>query len=274
MTIRSILAVTTPALEAEAGPIAPIALDLAARWKARLAIALLVPDKAEPVYGGAPVGALVVMQEDAAGLEQARLLGETFARTAGEAGVAASIEVIKGDYASAMSRLAGHARLADLTLVRRTEAMSQATLEVLLFDSGRPCLLCDKGATAPIALDRILIAWDGKLPSARAAMEAMPLLEGGKHVEIVSVVGDGPLNPDSTPEDLRSALAAHGVSAKVSNLADTGDAGAQILEHARMTGADVLVMGAYAHSRLRQFFFGGVTTTMLERADMPVLMAH
>jgi nucleotide-binding universal stress UspA family protein len=121
---------------------------------------------------------------------------------------------------------------------------------------------------------RIVVAWDGSARAARALNDAMPFLRGAEHVEIVSVVNDKDLSRMVPGAEVAPHLSRHGVKAEVVDLELVSDAGRTILDRAKLVGADMIVMGAFAHSRWRQFVLGGATESMLLNADIPVLMSH
>ncbi|KXF77233.1 universal stress protein [Paramesorhizobium deserti] len=149
---------------------------------------------------------------------------------------------------------------------------SSDTTEVLVFDSGRPVLLVPYALTMPSDIAKIVVAFNGKREAARAAFDALPLLVAAKSVEIVWV------DPPETDEEdsdmagaaLAEALDRHGVKVTVNHLASQGLSTQEtIRQHILTNGVDLLVMGAYSHSRLRELVFGGVTRAIL--ADMPGL---
>jgi nucleotide-binding universal stress UspA family protein len=125
-----------------------------------------------------------------------------------------------------------------------------------------------------IKLDRIMICWDGSRSAARAAADAMPFLERAKSVEVAMVSERG--KSEETPEaDIAQHLARHGLAVEVKQIAAAHVHTADILlSHAADTSADLLVLGGYGHSRLREFVLGGVTRSILETMTVPTLMSH
>ena len=124
---------------------------------------------------------------------------------------------------------------------------------------------------------RCLLAWDGSREAARAADDAMPLLAKAKLVEVV-VINEGSNNAaghGAIPgADIALYLARHGVTAQVNNIASDIDVGNTMLSHAADTGSDLIVMGAYGHSRVREWIMGGATRMLLDTMTVPVLMSH
>jgi nucleotide-binding universal stress UspA family protein len=170
--------------------------------------------------------------------------------------------------------VAQQARLADLTVVPHPEAgedvSSSDALHAVLFDSGRPVLVAPQIPPTTIGR-RICIGWNGTAESASAVSAALPWLQRAEAVRILSAEGYHRRGP-AAPE-LAAYLALHGVDAGVEVFrCRSGGAGAALLAAARDFGCDLLTMGAYSHSRLRQLILGGVTRHVLEKADLPVMM--
>jgi nucleotide-binding universal stress UspA family protein len=142
---------------------------------------------------------------------------------------------------------------------------------------GRPVLVLPyKGADA-LDLSEIVIGWNGHREASRAAFDAVPLLRLAGKVSVVYV--DPQKDPDQRSAvpgaDLAEALARHGVKAVAEGLTTEGiEAGQALLRRANDSGAGLVVMGAYGHSRLREFVFGGATSHVLGHLDRPVLMSH
>lgn len=170
--------------------------------------------------------------------------------------------------------LARRSRLFDLILVARPdggEAGGYAPgLEAVLFDGGRPVLVVPPEA-APHCGERVVVAWNGRREAARAATAALGLLSKAAAVTVVSVEEHG---SDADPAELAAWLGLHAVEARVRRVPLAGSAGATLLAEAEAAGADLLVMGAYGHSRLRQFIVGGATRSVLAQSPLAVLMAH
>ena len=170
--------------------------------------------------------------------------------------------------------VAQQARLADLTVVPHPEAgedvSSSDALHAVLFDSGRPVLLSPQVAPATVGT-RICLGWNGTAELASAVSAAIPWLKRAEAVRILSADGYQRRGP-AAPE-LAAYLALHEVEADIVMFQPTGGAvGAGLLAAARDFGCDLLAMGAYSHSRLRQLILGGVTRHVLERANLPVMM--
>ena len=187
--------------------------------------------------------------------------------------------------------LAHHARHADLTVVGQPDPEAGGADDVLLaeaafMDSGRPALLVPGAvATAPAAAPprlpprRALVAWDGSREAARAVGDALPLLRLAEEGVTVLVVNDRDLSRlqgEQPGAALAAHLARHAIAAVVRRVASERAAGVAdtILAQAGEERADLLVVGGYGHSRLREMVLGGVTRHLIERATLPVLFSH
>ena len=172
--------------------------------------------------------------------------------------------------------VAHHGGVADLVVVGRpagaAEDIEQATVEAALFGSACPVLLTPPGGAGQLG-ERVLIGWNRSLPAERAVAGARPFLERAGEVVVFGVATGARKGP--SPEEVAHHLAWHGVRARVREIApDHRAVGQVLLDEAREAGADLLVMGAYSHSRLRGALLGGVTRHVLAHAELPVLMAH
>lgn len=177
-------------------------------------------------------------------------------------------------------RVAQMGRLRDLIAVGRSPAALggiSGTLEAALMESGRPVLIMPPDWTRPLD-GTIVIAWKNAAEAARAVTAAMPLLARTNRVEVVEIheaqsveeARDG-----DSAESIVGNLAWHRVAAKARRIsAHSGSGPDALLAAAHDVDADLVVMGGYGHSRLREMIFGGFTLQMLRGADLPVLMFH
>jgi nucleotide-binding universal stress UspA family protein len=171
------------------------------------------------------------------------------------------------------------ARRFDLAVLGQTQRDDPTPVETVnetvLFDSGRPVLFVPFIQTQGLKLDRVMLCWDGSRAATRAIADSMPLLHKAGTVEIV-IVGDKPSRSDEIPgADLGAHLARHGLKVEVKRLTAVDiDVASMLLSYAADSDADMMVMGGYGHSRLREFVLGGVTRALLESMTVPVLMSH
>jgi len=180
------------------------------------------------------------------------------------------------------SIVGGRASFADLVVAPRPYGQgqgfeAQAVIEAALFEGHAPVLILPPGADAThlAAPRRIVLAWNDSAEALNAAKRALPLLRAAGHVDVTLV--DPPNRGGHTDPAalLTQFLTRHGVTAEVTVLPKTVPKVSEVLtRHATDTGADLLLMGAYGHSRLREAVLGGATRAALEGATIPVLMAH
>lgn len=173
------------------------------------------------------------------------------------------------------SRIASYARLSDIVALSRPaqsrDGARIATVETVLFESGRPVLLVPPVAVREIGR-RIVVAWNGSPETARTIAFAMPLLMQAEQVIVLALEDWEVEGPKA--QGLTARLARHGMNAEcVSRRAESAP-GAAIMHHAREIGADLIVKGAYTQSRLRQMIFGGATSHLLANTDIPMFIAH
>ena len=173
------------------------------------------------------------------------------------------------------------ARYADLTVigpdVLAGETLREKTIEGVLFSSGKPLLLVPEGASPTLKPKRVLVAWDSRIEASRGVRESLEMLKDADDVRLVLV--DPVQGEDNHGEgpgaDAAAYLARHGVKVTIDRLPRMNRSVADVLrQHAQDTAAELMVMGAYGHSRLRERLFGGVTKSMLEQPSLPILMAR
>ncbi len=174
-----------------------------------------------------------------------------------------------------------HARYADIAIVAQPlgethRKLRAAVCEGVLFDSGGPALMLPEGWNSPLGT-KVMVAWKPTRESARALHDALPLINAAGAVTLVlvdPVVGEREFGPEPGA-DIAAMLVRHGVTVEVERPASSDrSVGETLLASADSLGADLIVMGAYGHSRLRQTIFGGVTRDVLAAARVPVLLSH
>ena len=175
------------------------------------------------------------------------------------------------------SFVGSYGRVFDITVLSRPDAntigLHNRAIESGLFESGRPILLSPPVPTKDIATN-VMIHWNCSTEQARATAFAMPLLLQAQRVTVLTVSG-GQAVPGPTAEQLLKYLQHNGIPAKPMSVALEGrNTGEAVLRAAKAEGCDLLVKGAFTQSRLRQMIFGGTTSYILAKAELPVLMAH
>ncbi|MEY4983188.1 MAG: hypothetical protein RIR62_1454 [Pseudomonadota bacterium] len=282
MSYKTILTVVTRADRATAAIAA--GARLCALHDAHLDILALGVDRTQVGYSYVGSGAVVLQ----AALDRA----EQDARdveSACKAAIAAEGAALRWTMETAVAQLGGltdlvaqRARFADLVVLPRPYghdqgAEAEATVEAALFEGRAPVLVVpDSGVGQSGAPRRVVIAWNQSAEAMTAVRRALPLLTAADTVNI-AVIDPPTHGPERSDPGgmLCQMLVRHGARAEVAVLAKTLPRISDILaRHVRDMDADMLVMGAYGHSRFREAILGGATRNMLEQADVPVLMAH
>jgi nucleotide-binding universal stress UspA family protein len=160
-----------------------------------------------------------------------------------------------------------------IVMTQAQDASATAPAAQVVLASGRPVLCVPHTGSCATVGQRVLVAWRGPRESARALHDALPLLVRARHVTLFTA-GDG-ADGSAGVEDALRHLADHGVKAELrQTVLDGIDAGTAILNAVADASADLLVMGAYGHSRMREFVFGGATSTVLRSMTAPTLISH
>jgi nucleotide-binding universal stress UspA family protein len=275
MSVRTILALHDGGKDSE-GTL-QTAIAAAAHFKAHLDVLHVRadPETMVPVVGEAMTGAMVEqMMETMAGVvaERAARARTAFDRLCAPLGPQVAWQERTGREPELVSA-AG--RFADLTVIGRAsdsgDGPMAATLDAALFETGRPVLLAPPGAGQPTFL-HIAVAWDGSAQASRAVAAGLPFLRRARQVTLLAAAGGDSLAP---VELLLPFLERHDVRAVIEGFAPGSlSLGRALLAQTQRIGGDLLVMGAYGHSRLREMIFGGATREVLAESTQPVLMAH
>lgn len=288
MAIRKLLLPLTGTAAGEAA--LSTALMTARLWNAHVSALHVRVDSRDvaPLAGEGLSGAMIEEMMSATEKEssdRAHAVRAMFERFAGEHEVIIADARPGSDYATASfaavtgreeDLVAQLARLADLTVVPHPDAgedvSSSDALHAVLFDSGRPVLIAPQIAPASIGT-RICVAWNGTAESAASVWGALPWMQRAEAVRILSAEEYQRRGPAAT--DLVDYLGLHGIHAEMATFRTVSNSvGAGLLAAAREFRADLLAMGAYSHSRLRQLILGGVTRHVLEHATLPVMMSR
>ncbi|MEL0107295.1 MAG: universal stress protein [Rhodospirillaceae bacterium] len=172
--------------------------------------------------------------------------------------------------------VAWRGRLYDLIVMPRpgpdTDVSATMALNAALFDTGRPVLVVPPGGK-DIKIDKIAIAWNGQAEAAESVAAASPLLRIA--TKAIVLTAESSKTPASAAQELATYLAWQGITADTQTIqSESGSVGAQLLKAGAEAGADIMIMGAYTHSRLRELILGGVTRHMLAEAEIPLIMAR
>lgn len=236
----------------------------------------------EPVIPGTVMGGIPPEFIESQRVESEKKASAATARfdaAAKRAGISAESLIMSASVSGAADRLGRLARRFDLVVVGQAEGDKSVADEVVdegvLFESGRPVIFVPFIQKAGLKLDRVMVCWDGSRAATRAVADSMPFLHKAKQVEIVMVASKAGKNDEIAGIDLGQHLARHGLEVDVKRITSPDiDITSTILSYAADTSADMIVMGGYGHSRLREFILGGVTRGILETMTVPVLMSH
>ncbi len=260
---------STPALE--------FSIALARRHDARVMVHVLPPPVQVPLSWTAATAKERLASEENRIQTLLTVTAKFVSARLAEAGIECLIETMTSPFQTRSERLAQLARVNDLTVL---DALSgnparRSVIEDVLFDSGRPVVILPEsgGIAQP---KRIAIAWDGSSRSARAVDGGLFFLSEAEAVFVVTVTGEKDLSSMAPGADLASYLARHGVAdPQLATLsAVKGDVGGRLRKFIAEEEIDLMIMGAFAHSRFRQAVLGGVTWSFLDDTSVPLLMAH
>jgi nucleotide-binding universal stress UspA family protein len=149
--------------------------------------------------------------------------------------------------------------------------------ESIIFGSGRPTVVLPhaRKRTESFALDTVMVAWDFSRPATRAVADAMPILEKAKRVCVLTVTKEKSIDTRRSGAELAKHLARHSVDVVLHEVDSKGRRIGDVFEaHLTYRHANLLVMGAYGHSRIREFILGGATKRMPARPPLPIFLSH
>lgn len=254
------------------------AIRVAQSHEAHLTGLYVLPLINVPGYAEAQIPLEVIETQRQNTRAQADKAEKAFRAATDKAGIASEWRRVEDDFARALSL---NARYADLVLTGqddKSDPMSIAGLtERVVLEAGRPLLVIPYIGAGNTIGERVLVAWNASREAIRAVHDALPLLERAKSVTVMAInppggaAGDG----DIPAADVCLHLARHGVKAEADHVeAHDIAVGDMLLSRVADKGVDLLVMGAYGHSRLRELVLGGATRHILGHMTVPVLMSH
>lgn len=281
MTYKSIFTVATQA--AEVPVMIAAAAQVCALWDGHLDVLALGVDRTQLGYAYVGAGAVLLQVAQERAEEAARGVAQAVrAAFAAEApGLRAGVEAAVTQFGALTDLVAQRARFADLVVLGRPygkdqDGEAEAVIEAALFEGRAPVLVLPETGLAQAVPKRVVVAWNQSREAMAAVRAALPLLKQADQVTITVI--DPPVHGPERSDPggmLCQMLVRHGVRAEVTVLARTLPRVSDVLQrHLRDMSADMLVMGAYGHSRFREAILGGATRNMLEQATVPVLMAH
>jgi nucleotide-binding universal stress UspA family protein len=255
------------------------AVSIAQTFNAHVAAIAFAHDPIIPatLMGGVPADFIESQRQEAEAAASAAVA--RFEETARRAGVSAESRLLAASIAEASDQFGRMARRFDLAVVGQAEPEKASAEELLgesaLFEGGRPVLMVPYIQETGLKLEKVLVCWDGSRAAARAAGDALPFLARAAGVEVLIVAGERGKTDEIPGADVGQHLARHGLKVDVKRIVATeSDVANTILSYVADAGADLIVMGGYGHSRLREFILGGVTRGILEAMTVPTLMSH
>ncbi|WP_419252047.1 universal stress protein [Caulobacter sp. ErkDOM-YI] len=203
----------------------------------------------------------------------------TFTSKARELGVLGEAIHAKADLYAVAAYVAERSRTRDLCIVPVASQSDgqRAVVEAVAFGSGRPVLtFCPGGADLPPSSpDTVVLAWDGSRTAARAMADAMPILRKAREITVLTVTNDKASTGSGSGRDVMRHLGAHGINAVAEEIDGDGRRiGVVFSDYVAANRPGLFVMGAYGHSRAREFFLGGATEHMLHHVPVPMLLSH
>jgi nucleotide-binding universal stress UspA family protein len=171
------------------------------------------------------------------------------------------------------------ARIRDISFVpvKTDDSRSEKIIERLIFESGRPILMCPEelAAELPVTFDEVMIVWDHTAPAARAVADALSLLQSAANVRIITATDERTAAEQVSGAALVNHLAEHGINATFDMVKIDGSSVGKVFEdYVKANRIDLLVMGAYRHSRLNEVMWGGATKTVIAQPPCWVMMSH
>jgi nucleotide-binding universal stress UspA family protein len=255
---------------------AEAACSLATSSQAHVTGFYVIPHINIPTYAESRIPTDIVKVHDEAAEVVANDAGSEFARIAEKAGCKHDWISVKG-YADRL--IIERARYTDIVVMgqaqptKKPSPHSVAVENHVIMGCARPVLMIPgKGVSGQLG-NRVVVAWNGSRESVRALNDAMPFLEKAANVEVLAI-DPGKDDGDLPGAEICQYLARHGVNAEAASVKSRGSTTDTLLEYARDNSANMVVMGAYGHSRLREFVLGGATYNMLQKSDVAILMSH
>lgn len=209
----------------------------------------------------------------------ARSLSDAFEAMASRRGVSHDRFTESGPVSRMAPVVTEHARMHDLTMIPVGEhgEIHEYVAECVIFGSGRPAVVFPRAPKrgGPLSFDVVGVAWDFSRPAARAVADALPILTRARSVRVVTVTREKPIETGRSGAELARYLSRHGIEAVIEEEDAAGRTIGQALEgYVARREIDLLVMGAYGHSRLRDFIMGGATKALVAHPPIPVLLSH
>jgi nucleotide-binding universal stress UspA family protein len=257
------------------------AFAMASNYDALITGLFVVPDYVVPSYVEAQISVDLITDVTEKALARARDTLSEYQKMAAAAGVTMDAHVVEGQV---IPILREHSKYSDLLMLGQDQPddpdnASYGLADALLFEGACACMVVPHSGKLALPGKRILLTWNASRESARALREAMPML---KTAETLVVLSSEPDDADATiarghphADELARFLESHGIESVSSGINDLDiSASDAILGQAAEMDADMIVMGAYGHARLREIILGGVTRDLLKQSPIPLFLAH
>jgi nucleotide-binding universal stress UspA family protein len=258
-----------------------IAFKLAQKFDAKLAGLFIVPDYVVPSYVEAQISVDLITDVTEKAVARAKETLAGYQKLADDAGIKMEAHVVEGQV---IPILREHTKYSDLLLLGQDQPddpdnSSYGLADALLFEGACACMVVPHSGKLAVPGKRVLLTWNASRESARALREAMPFLT---RAETVVVLSSEPNDGDSDTarghphaQELDRLLKSHGIEAVSSGISDPDiSATDAIIGQAADMNADMIIMGAYGHARLREIILGGVTRDLLKQSPVPLFLAH
>lgn len=265
-----------------AGRLLEVAVPMARKMSAHIVgLSIMPPYVVVPAMDGGGTSATIEEHRFAYRDDAARMKEQFLAATS-DLPIAGEWREADAAFGTVAGVILDHGRAADIIVASQSDPQwGSSNLfedpERLIMEAGRPVLLVPNEGRCALPPKRVLAAFDGRREAARAMFDALPLLRQADDVVVLWINPEkaGPAAGDIPAAEICAALARHGIKAQgVDGHAVGGDVGMELLRQAKLDAADLLVMGCYGHSRLREFILGGASRHVLAHMNLPVLMSH
>jgi len=259
-----------------------VSTSLAKQHNAHLIALYVTPSTQYYVSSELPTSISLIEQHDAYYRGKCEELKSEFTRATANSNFITEWREIDAVSMSVAHAITEVARTVDLVIMAQAcnesqHYSSKDLPEDVILACARPVIVIPTEKSLPQSIDNIFIAWDGREQAVRALFDSLPLLRDADNVRVHSINASGRERYRilTTPGELANTLSRHGVNVTLSQSeAILGEVGDEILQYANDSGADLMVMGAYGHTRIREYVFGGVTRKILYEMTIPVLMSH
>ena len=255
------------------------AIDLVHHYDASLSALFVVPDYFVPSYVEAQISTDIITQISDQAMESAKETQGKIRTQIEAAGESVDCYIEEGNLIGILS---DYSRYNDLLILGQSQTddpdnLSEGLADHLVIEGGAPCLVIPYIGTRQTLGKRVLLAWNGSRESARAMRDALPLLQRADEVSVLLIKPKSHDEAHTAIEEkvILDYLSNHGVEAKINLCIDKHlDPGNTILAQVSNNDIDLIVMGAYGHSRLREIILGGATRHLLTEMTVPLFISH